>query len=139
MTFFFTFYLLLTVLMIINKVYCLVHHRQDYFIKKFILRSKRANANTESMGLVHAKMVSEFYGGVWATVLVILVEFGWFIAGLLSFMWPYFLVLFAINVTVHRFEGQLLQNRTRFFVTKLAYLGLYSFYFFYFLDHYLNF
>jgi len=143
MTFFFIFYLMLTALMIMNKIYCLVYHKHDFLIKKVILATKGVKSKTDpqgkATGLLHASLLRDFYGSVSATIFVFIIELAWFIVGLFSFMWPFFLGLFVINAGVNRFEHGLMQTSLSFFATKFAYLILYGWFLLYFINHYYQF
>jgi hypothetical protein len=140
---FFTVYLLLTILMIINKVYCLANHSLEYEIKKDVVNSNKIAKMfpnmKSSINEHYTFMLVNFYGGALTTIFVFLIELLWFFVGLFSFMWPLYLGLFVINYSLNNLDEKIVSKSWIFLLQKLFYLTLYSGFLFYFLNHYYHF
>jgi hypothetical protein len=136
---FFTIYLLLSILMLMNKIYCLVHHTEDFAIKNFINTTKNLPKSSEALGTLQAHMMRNFYGGLFAVVFVFLVEMVWFMVGLFSFMWPLYIGIFIINYTLNSLDHYVFKHSGSYLAMKIFYVLIYLGFLVYFLNHYYHF
>lgn len=134
---FFNTYVILTFFMILNKVYCLVHHQRDYRMKNLVIVIR--GINNEQFKKMQSKVLANFYGGPFLALFVIVVEIAWLIVGLFSFMWPYFLGLFVFNYIINTIDEKMYVSSVTFFLIKLLYFFVYLGLAFIFLNHYFHF
>ena len=122
-------YLILTFFMVINAIYRLVYNKYDWGLKLQLYKVKSLSIDENARNVMSRSINHEghkqFYGSVFMVFFVFIIEMTWFVMGLFTFLWPFYLIWMGFNYVVNILEQKREPNIILSLFFKIIYLIIY--------------